>query len=109
MPRHATNNNDGLPGNRKSAGDRESTGRSGFRITYFTLAIITGAAIATPPAAATDLLPDSNIGAVTMIAAIAVLMLVLVIEIWRQTGKKAMPKSAPRPVTSGRKRRPRFY
>ncbi len=58
-----------------------------FKAAYSILAIVTLAALATPPALAANILPDTNVGALIMIGAVGILMSVLVIEIWRQTGK----------------------
>lgn len=62
-----------------------------FKLIYSSLAVLTILAVATPPAIAANLLPDTNAGALIMVSAIALLMLVLVFEIWRQTGKNASP------------------
>lgn len=79
-----------------------------FHLAYVILALITGAAIATPPASAANLLPNSNIGAMTMIASVAILMLVLVVEIWRQTGKKTGPRLQAQMIAV-RKRRHNYF
>lgn len=68
-----------------------------FKAAYAILAIITLAALATPPALAASILPDSNVGALIMIGAVGILMSVLVIEIWRQTGKD-LSIDQPNPV-----------
>ena len=62
-----------------------------FKLIYASLGVLTILAIATPPAIAANLLPDSNTGAFIMVFAIALLMLALVFEIWRQTGKNISP------------------
>ncbi len=62
-----------------------------FKVIYAALAVLTILAVATPPAIAANLLPDSNAGALIMVSAIALLMLALVFEIWRQTGKNTSP------------------
>jgi len=79
-----------------------------FHLAYVLLALITGAAIATPPASAANLLPNSNIGAMTMIGSVAILMLVLVVEIWRQTAKKTGPRLQAQ-IIATKKRRHNYF
>lgn len=69
----------------------KSSRRPAFKLAYIILSLITAAALATPPATAANLIPDVNIGALTMITSVAILMFVLVVEIWRQTAKNASP------------------
>ncbi len=57
--------------------------------------VLTAAAIATPPAIAANLMPNSNVGALMMILSVAVLMFVLVIEIWRHTASNTGPVFDP--------------
>lgn len=45
------------------------------------------AAIATPSAAAVNILPDDRTGAVTLVLVVTVLLTALVVEVWRQTGR----------------------
>ena len=84
---------------------RKNPTRFIFKIVYVALATITLAAIATPPALAASLLPDSNVGALTMIGAVAILMSVLVIEIWRQTGKNTDQKLQRQMIRPNKKRK----
>ena len=79
--------------------------RPAFKLAYIILSLITAAALATPPATAANLIPDVNIGALTMISSVAILMLVLVIEIWRQTAKNASPGLKRQMVVARRKNR----
>ncbi len=53
---------------------------------YTLLTLVTATAIAIPPAVATNILPDTTAGALVLIGSIALLLLTLVIEVWRQTG-----------------------
>lgn len=48
------------------------------------------AAIATPSAAAVDMLPDDRAGAVAIVLAITVLLTGLVVEVWRQTARNSL-------------------
>ena len=48
------------------------------------------AAIATPSAAAVDMLPDDRAGAITLVLVVTVLLTALVIEVWRQTARNTM-------------------
>ena len=67
-----------------------------FKLVYTLLGIITILAVATPPAIAANILPDTNTGAFIMLLAIAILMLTLVVEIWRQTARNiALPMNKP--------------
>ena len=59
---------------------------------YLFLSLMTGLAIATPPAIAANLIPDTNAGALFLIGAVVILLLTLVVEVWRETGRKS-PKS----------------
>jgi len=92
----------------KSSENIKKARRPLFKSVYFVLFIITGAAIATPPAIAANLLPDGNIGALTMISSVAILMFVLVVEIWRQTAKKTGPRLQAQMMAARRKRKNYF-
>lgn len=48
------------------------------------------AAIATPSAAAVDLLPDDRAGAIAIVLGVSVLVVALVVEVWRQTAKHSL-------------------
>lgn len=48
------------------------------------------AAIATPSAAAVDMLPDDRAGAVALVGAVTILLTALVVEVWRQTARNTM-------------------
>ncbi len=62
---------------------------------YLFLSLMTGLAIATPPAIAANLLPDINAGALFLIGAVVILFLTLVVEVWRETGTKRQTKDNP--------------
>ena len=87
---------------------KKSPRRPLFKPTYLILFAITGTSIAIPPAITANLLPNSNIGALTMIGSVAVLMLVLVVEIWRQTAKKTGPRLQAQ-MMAARKRRKKYF
>ncbi len=55
---------------------------------YLFLSLMTGLAIATPPAIAANLIPDTNAGAFFLIGAVVIILLTLVVEVWRETGRK---------------------
>ena len=50
------------------------------------IALVVGA-IATPSAAAVDMLPDDRAGAIAIVFAVTVLLTALVVEVWRQTAR----------------------
>lgn len=85
----------------------KSPARLLFKVCYVILALITTAALATPPAMAANMLPSSAIGALTMISSVAILMTVLVVEIWRQTANNTDP-TFQRHMTAARKKRYHF-
>ncbi len=60
---------------------------------YLFLSLMTGLAIATPPAIAANLIPDTNAGALFLIGAVVILLLTLVVEVWRETGTKNRKKN----------------
>jgi len=62
------------------------------------------AAIATPSAAAVDLMPDGRAGALALIVPVAVLMVAMVVEVWRHTGRQAVP-AIEREIADKRARR----
>ncbi|HHG89444.1 MAG TPA: hypothetical protein ENJ90_03055 [Devosia sp.] len=62
---------------------------------YLFLSLMTGLAIATPPAIAANLLPDINAGALFLIGAVVILLLTMVVEVWRETGTKRKPQDKP--------------
>ena len=96
------------PSGQKPTESTKKARRPLFKSAYFVLFLITGAAIATPPAIAANLLPDGNIGALTMISSVAILMFVLVVEIWRQTAKKTGPRLQAQMMAARRKRKNYF-
>jgi len=96
------------PSGQKPTENMKKARRPLFKSAYFVLFLITGAAIATPPAIAANLLPDGNIGALTMISSVAILMFVLVVEIWRQTAKKTGPRLQAQMMAARRKRKNYF-
>lgn len=67
----------------------KSTRKILVKLVYLALFLITAAAIATPPAVAANLLVDNNAGALLLIVAVSILLLTLVIEVWRETGRNA--------------------
>ncbi len=101
-------NPDQNPSEQKPLKSIKKTRRPLFKSAYFILFVITAAAIATPPAIAANLLPDGNIGAVTMISSVAILMFVLVVEIWRQTAKKTGPRLQAQMMAARRKHKNYF-
>lgn len=49
------------------------------------------AAIATPSAAAVNMLPDDRAGAIAIVTAVTILLSALVVEVWRQTARNSLP------------------
>ncbi|MCF6327731.1 MAG: hypothetical protein L3J21_10625 [Devosiaceae bacterium] len=96
------------PADQSPAENIKKARRPLFKSAYFILFIITGAAIATPPAIAANILPNGSIGAVTMISSVAILMFVLVVEIWRQTAKKTGPRLQAQMMAARRKHKNYF-
>ncbi len=62
-----------------------------FALLYFVLLLMTGTALATSTALAADLVPDNATSALALIIPVAVLMLMLVGEVWRETARNAKP------------------
>lgn len=52
--------------------------------------VLVVAAIATPSAAAVDMLPDDRAGAIALVLGVAILLTTLVVEVWRQTARNSM-------------------
>ncbi len=69
----------------------KSTRKTLVKLVYLALSLITAAAIATPPAVAANLLPNKNSGALLLIIPVTILLVTLVVEVWRETGRNAKP------------------
>jgi membrane protein implicated in regulation of membrane protease activity len=70
---------------------KKSNSRTLIKLVYLALFLITAAAIATPPAVAANLLPNNNSGALLLIIPVTILLVTLVVEVWRETGRNAKP------------------
>ncbi|MCB9994394.1 MAG: hypothetical protein H6873_12150 [Hyphomicrobiaceae bacterium] len=57
----------------------------------FALLGLVGVAVASPTAAATGSLPSDTAGALAILIPVAILMLSLVIAVWKQTARNALP------------------